>query len=156
MIPFMPTLTPFRVRYSETDAQKRAHHSHYPVWFEMGRAEYCPAKGFDYRAMEEGGVFLVVAKLECRYTGSLRYDDLAVIETRLVRVGRRILEFSYRVTETSSGAVAALGSTILVPVDEAGRVVSLPDAVYALLTPCTEEEPAPVPSLSETALPSGG
>ena len=62
-----------------------------------------------------GGVFLVVAKLECRYTGSLRYDDLAVIETRLVRVGRRILEFSYRVTESSSGAVAALGSTILVP-----------------------------------------
>ena len=103
-----------------------------------------------------GGVFLVVAKLECRYTGSLRYDDLAVIETRLVRVGRRILEFSYRVTESSSGAVAALGSTILVPVDEAGRVVSLPDDVFSLLTPCTEEEPAPVPSLSDISLPSGG
>ncbi len=156
MIPFMPTVTPFRVRYSETDAQKRAHHSHYPVWFEMGRAEYCRAMGFDYRAMEESGVFLVVAKLECRYTGSLRYDDLAAIETRLVRVGRRILEFSYRVTETSSGAVAALGSTILVPVDEEGRVVSLPDAVLSLLTPCAEEAPAPVPSLADSPLPSGG
>jgi len=137
----MPITMPFRVRYSETDAQRRAHHSHYPVWFEMGRAEYCREMGFDYRAMEEAGVFLVVAKLECRYTGSLRYDDLGAIETRLVRVGRRILEFSYRVINTESGELAAHGSTILVPVDEQGRVVSLPEEVYQLLSPC-EEIPA--------------
>jgi acyl-CoA thioester hydrolase len=152
----MAIVTPFRVRYSETDAQKRAHHSHYPVWFEMGRAEYCRGMGFDYRAMEEGGIFLVVAKLECRYTGSLKYDDLAAIETRLVRVGRRILEFSYRVTETASGSVAALGTTILVPVDEVGRVVSLPEEVLRLLSPCEETESILSPSLSEPSLLSGG
>ncbi len=134
----MPITTPFRVRYSETDAQRRAHHSHYPVWFEMGRAEYCRTKGFDYRAMEEGGIFLVVAKLECRYMGALQYDDLAEIETRLVRVGRRILEFSYRVTDTDTGVLAAVGSTVLVPVDRDGRVVSLPDGVFRLLAPCEE------------------
>ncbi len=139
----MPITTSFRVRYSETDAQKRAHHSHYPVWFEMGRAEYCRAKGFDYSAMEEGGIFLVVAKLECRYVGALQYDDLAEIETRLVRVGRRILEFSYRVYNANTQEVAAVGSTVLVPVDSEGRVVSLPDTVFWLLSPC-EEIPASV------------
>lgn len=138
----MPITIPFRVRYSETDAQRRAHHSHYPVWFEMGRAEYCREMGFDYRAMEESGISLVVAKLECRYTGSLRYDDLAEIETRLVRVGRRILEFSYRVMQAESGEVAAHGSTVLVPVDIEGRVVSLPEDVYQLLEPCEEVQVA--------------
>ena len=134
----MPITTPFRVRYSETDAQRRAHHSHYPVWFEMGRAEYCREMGFDYRAMESSGVFLVVAKLECRFTGSLAYDDLAEIETRLVRVGRRILEFSYQVLQSETRSLAAHGLTVLVPVDGDGRVVSLPDAVFHLLEPCEE------------------
>ena len=135
----MPITTPFRVRYSETDAQRRAHHSHYPVWFEMGRAEYCRANHFDYRAMEESGVFLVVGKLECRYVGSLQYDDLAEIETRLVRVGKRILEFSYRVLNVETKVVVALGSTVLVPVDREGKVVSLPDPVFRLLSPCEED-----------------
>jgi acyl-CoA thioesterase FadM len=42
------------------------------------------------------------------------------------------------VTDTDTGVLAAVGSTVLVPVDRDGRVVSLPDGVFRLLAPCEE------------------
>ena len=55
-----------RVRYSETDAMGFLHHANYFSYFEVGRTELFRAQGGDYRAMEEGGLFLVVAKLDNR------------------------------------------------------------------------------------------
>ncbi len=35
-----------RVRYAETDQMGIVHHSNYLVWFELGRSEFCRARGF--------------------------------------------------------------------------------------------------------------
>ena len=45
--------TTLRVRYSETDKMGIVYYANYLVWFEIGRAEYCRARGFSYRDMEE-------------------------------------------------------------------------------------------------------
>ena len=63
-----------RVRYSETDAMGFLHHANFVSYFEIGRTELFRAQGGDYRAMEEGGLFLVVAKLDCRYRATARTD----------------------------------------------------------------------------------
>lgn len=56
-----------RPRYNETDQGGVAHHSVYPVWFEMGRTELLRVNGLAYKDLEEAGVFFVVARLEIKY-----------------------------------------------------------------------------------------
>ncbi len=60
--------TEIRVRYAETDKMGIVHHSNYLVWFELGRSEFCRARGFSYLEMEEKeNALLVVAEVYCRY-----------------------------------------------------------------------------------------
>src|SRR5215210_2167374 len=60
--------TIIRVRYSETDKMGVVYHANYLVWFEIGRTEFCRARGFAYKDMEENDhAFLVVAESYCRY-----------------------------------------------------------------------------------------
>jgi len=133
----MVTQTDFRVRYSETDGQRRAHHSHYPVWFEMGRADFCRQAGFDYKHLENTGFFLVVARLECQYKSPLEYDDLVRVETRLISLSRKLMTFSYRVINiTQNEKLAGEGETLLVCVDREGRPASLPPDVSERLQSC--------------------
>jgi hypothetical protein len=42
-----------RVRYAETDRMGVVYHANYLIWFEIGRTEFCRARGFAYREMEE-------------------------------------------------------------------------------------------------------
>lgn len=131
----MISKTEFRVRYSETDGQRRAHHSHFPVWFEMGRADFCRSSGFNYRKMEDNGLFLVVARLSCRYAAPLEYDDLVCVETWLSSISRKIMTFDYLVRNLSTGQIAGSGSTTLVCVDPKGDPRSFPEGVLELLSP---------------------
>ena len=42
-----------RVRYAETDQMGIVHNANYLVWFEVGRSDFCRARGFSYKEMEE-------------------------------------------------------------------------------------------------------
>ena len=52
-----------RVRYQETDAQGRVHHSNYMNYFEVARVEMLRQSGISYRELEESGVMLGVASI---------------------------------------------------------------------------------------------
>ena len=42
------------------------YYANYLIWFELGRTEFCRARGFSYRDMEENeDAFLVVAESYC-------------------------------------------------------------------------------------------
>ena len=43
------------VRYAETDKMGIAHHSNYPVWFEVGRTDFIKMFGSKYSDMEKAG-----------------------------------------------------------------------------------------------------
>lgn len=40
------------VRYAETDQMGIAHHSNYPVWFEVARTDFIKASGISYSEVE--------------------------------------------------------------------------------------------------------
>jgi acyl-CoA thioester hydrolase len=44
--------TAIRVRYAETDRMGVVYLAFYLVWFEIGRTEFCRARGFAYKVME--------------------------------------------------------------------------------------------------------
>jgi acyl-CoA thioester hydrolase len=57
-----------RVRYAETDQMGYAYYANYFVWFEVGRTDFCRARGFTYADLErETGTFLPVIEADCRY-----------------------------------------------------------------------------------------
>src|SRR3954453_7525628 len=98
--------TLLRVRYSETDKMGVVYYANYLVWFEIGRTEFCRARGFSYRDMEEDDdAFLVVAESYCRYKAPAYYDDELLIRTHINELRRRSLRFGYEVIRATDGQV---------------------------------------------------
>jgi len=131
-----------RVRYAETDKMGVVYHANYLIWFEIGRTEFCRARGFSYREMEENeNSFLVVAESYCRYKAPAYYDDELIVRTRITELRRRSLRFGYEILRAGDGTVIAEGETGHVVTDGNGRVRSLP-ASFAelLLSPPNEPE----------------
>ncbi|MCA1614183.1 MAG: acyl-CoA thioesterase [Acidobacteria bacterium] len=127
--------TTVRVRYAETDRMGVVYHANYLVWFEIGRTEFCRARGFSYRLMEEDeNAFLVVAESYCRYKAPAYYDDDLIIRTHVTELRRRSVRFGYEIIRASTGQFIAEGETGHVVTDAQGRVRSMPDKYRDLLS----------------------
>src|SRR5258708_12336645 len=101
-----------RVRYAETDKMGVVYHANYLIWFEIGRTEFCRARGFSYRDMEENeNSFLVVAEAYCRYKAPAYYDDELIVRTHITELRRRSLRFGYEIVRSSNGQVVPHGET---------------------------------------------
>lgn len=114
-----------RVRYQETDGQRRVHHSNFLTYFEVGRTEMLRSRGATYKEFEDAGLFLVVAEASCRYMQPADYDDLLTIRTTLEAVGGASITHGYEVIR--DGRIIASGKTVVVCVDGEGRVRRLPE-----------------------------
>lgn len=86
-----------RVRYPECDPGGYVHHANYLTYFEIGRTELLRANGYNYRDMEAQGLFVVVARIECRYQRPARYDDLLRLRTTVTRVTTARIDHDYQV-----------------------------------------------------------
>jgi acyl-CoA thioester hydrolase len=121
-----------RVRYAETDQMGIVYHSHYAVWFEIGRTEFCRAAGMPYRDLEESGLRIPVIGLQCKYRRPARYDDDLTIRTSLPELSARGLAFSYEVVG-KGGERMADGSTRHIFADMQGRPRRAPAPVLEAL-----------------------
>ncbi|MCA1635430.1 MAG: acyl-CoA thioesterase [Acidobacteria bacterium] len=137
--------TTVRVRYAETDRMGVVYHANYLVWFEIGRTEFCRARGFSYKDMEENdGAFLVVAESYCRYKAPALYDDELAVRTHITELRRRSVRFGYEIMRPSDGVVIAEGETGHVVTDTNNRVISMPeDYRLALSSPPLPSTPLP-------------
>ena len=82
--------TEIRVRYAETDQMGIVHNANYLVWFEVGRSDFCRARGFSYKEMEEeANALMVVAESYCRYKSPAYYEDVLVVRTRVEEIRSR-------------------------------------------------------------------
>ncbi len=116
--------TTIRVRYQETDAQRRVHHANYLNYFELGRVEMLRAAGISYRELEARGLLLVVAEINCRYYLPAEFDDLLVLETTVREAkGARIVH-DYRLMRGDELLVEAQSTVACI--DSSGRVRRLP------------------------------
>jgi acyl-CoA thioester hydrolase len=114
-----------RVRYQETDGQRRVHHANYLTYFEMGRTEMLRGHGRTYREFEDAGLFMVVADVTCKYLAPAEYDALLVLRTRVEKVGAAHIRHAYELIR--GAAIIATGTTTVVCVDREGRVRRLPE-----------------------------
>lgn len=118
---------PVRVRYCECDGMGIAHHSVYPVWFEIARTELLRAAGPSYAEIERQGIFIVVARLSMTFKRPARYDDQLQVTATLTDAGGAKLEHEYRVDR--DGELLCIGATTLACVDPDGKPVRVPQAL---------------------------
>ena len=122
--------TTTRVRYPETDRMGVAHHTHYFVWFELGRTELMREAGCAYGALEDrDGVFFPVIEAGAEYRLPARYDEVLTIETRLVKTGGVRVRFDYVLRRQEDAQVLAKGYTVHASCGRDGRPARLPDSL---------------------------
>ena len=117
--------TEIRVRYAETDAMGYLHHSNFLTYFEIGRTELFRAAGGSYRAVEEGGLFLVVVKINVHFRRPARYDDLLRLKTTISRITPARIEHEYELYRGNE--LLTTGNSTLACVNSEGQAVALPD-----------------------------
>jgi acyl-CoA thioester hydrolase len=118
--------TTIRVRYQETDGQRRVHHANFLTYFEVGRTEMLrELGGITYREFEDAGLFLVVSEASCCYRMPADYDDLLTVRTRVEKTGGASLRHAYEIVRGAE--IIATGSTTVVCVDREGKVRRMPE-----------------------------
>jgi len=123
-----------RVRYAETDKMGVAYYANYLVWFEVGRAELCRAKGFSYSDLETLGYILVVTDAHCHYRGPARYDEALTVRTQLKEINKRMITFFYQILKTGSDELLAEGETRHLSLGPNGKPKSLPESFIEVLS----------------------
>jgi acyl-CoA thioester hydrolase len=126
--------TEVRVRYAETDQMGVVYHANYLIWFEIGRSEFCRARGFSYRDMEEkDNALLVVAECYCRYKSPAFYEDILIVRTNISEVRSRSIRFVYEVFRPSDQSLLAEGESLHLVTDANKKVRSLPEGYKKML-----------------------
>jgi len=133
-----------RARYPETDRMGVVHHSHYFVWFEIGRTELLRELGMPYASLEEEHLYMPVIEAGARYRAPVRYDEEVDVETVLQEVTGAQVRFSYRLLRHPGGEPVATGFSLHAAVNEKGRPRRLPQELrerLERLIPPAKERP---------------
>ena len=133
--------TTTRVRYPETDRMGVAHHTHYFVWFELGRTELMRQAGCAYGALEDDdGVFFPVIEAGASYHESARYDEVIEIETRLTEAEGVRVRFEYVLRRSGDARVLSRGFTVHAACGRNGRPIRLPETLRDRLAGSGDQE----------------
>lgn len=133
--PVRVSRTTTRVRYPETDRMGVVHHTHYFVWFELGRTELMRDAGCAYGALEENdGVYFPVIEAGAAYRAPARYDEVVEIETRLTSAEGVRVRFDYAIVRPGEGRVLATGYTVHASCGPDGKPIRIPERIVDRLT----------------------
>ncbi len=122
--------TEIRVRYHETDAQKRVHHGNYTHYFERGRVEMLRAAGVSYKQLEAAGKMLVVTELSIQYHLGAEFDDVLVLTTETTEVRKVRVRHRYQLHR--DGELIVQAKSTIACVDHQGKPTRLPKAFLDL------------------------
>ncbi len=110
------------------------HHANYLIWMEIGRVELVRARGCNYKDLEQTeGLFLSVVGASCRYLSPAKYDQEIVIQTEIVDVNARVVQFGYEIRCAESDKLLAEGSTKHIWLNREWRPTRLPERYLPLL-----------------------
>lgn len=110
------------VRFHEVDAMNIVWHGHYIKYFELGREALAIEHGFSYLSVYDLGFMTPVVKSICEHKSSLKYGDIAVVETTWTEFQSAKLVFSYKIYRKSDRILCASGETIQVFTNKSGEL----------------------------------
>lgn len=89
------------VRYAETDQMGIAHHSNYPIWYELARTEFIKQNGMTYSDMEKKGFMTPLIELNSKYIMPAHYEDELIIKTKVGKLTPVRAIFEYEIYKRS-------------------------------------------------------
>lgn len=111
-----------RVRFNETDPLGIVWHGHYITYFEDGREAFGRHHGISYLDILNSGYTTPVVKSTCEHKASLRYGDVARIETTIVDTPAAKMIFRYTLFDAND-KIACTGETVQVFLDKEGDLM---------------------------------
>ena len=105
-----------RVRFNETDPLGIVWHGVYITYFEDGREAFGREHGISYLDVQKSGFTTPIVKSVCEHKLSLRYGDVARIETTIVDSPAAKMIFKYTIYDAKND-VACTGETVQVFLD---------------------------------------
>lgn len=108
----MKLKTEITVRYAETDQMGIAHHSVYPIWYEVGRTEFANQIGMNYSNIEKQGILMPLVEVHCKFYMPAHYEDVLIIETEVSKLTPARIIFEYNVINKKTGDLLSTGSTM--------------------------------------------
>lgn len=122
-----------RVLYADTDRMGIVYHANYLRWCEQGRGEWMRGRGRTYKDVEGAGIYLPLVEAHLRYHAPAVYDDILVIETRLVYAQRASIKMGYLIwVEARPEKSIVTGYTIHAVTDAEGHVLRIPKDWYGV------------------------
>jgi acyl-CoA thioester hydrolase len=128
-----------RVRFGETDPYGVAYFAAILDYFKRGMDEYLRSRGLSpdavYRNVRRSFGFPVVAT-GCRYRSPVRFDDLLILRTRVVRVEEKGATFGFSLFRTVAGKdlLAADGKISCRSIDASWNTIPIPKDLRKALT----------------------
>ena len=110
-----------RVRFNETDPLGIVWHGYYITYFEDGREAFGRKHGLSYLDVHKHGFTTPIVKSVCEHKLSLRYGDVARIETTIVDTPAAKMIFKYTIFDVNN-EVACTGETVQVFLDNNGNL----------------------------------
>lgn len=127
--------TEIRVRYGETDQMGYVYYGNYALYYEIGRTESLRSLGLTYKGLEDKGVMMPVASMNCQYIKAAKYDDVLTIKTIIRNLPTAKMEFDYELTN-QQGELVNKGQTTLVFIDmKTNRVTRAPQTLINAMQP---------------------
>lgn len=113
---------PIRVRFNETDPLGIVWHGYYITYFEDGREAFGRHHGISYLDVDKHGFTTPIVKSVCEHKLSLRYGDVARIETAIVDTPAAKMIFRYTIFDADDSIVCT-GETVQVFLDKNGDLM---------------------------------
>ncbi|NLS67399.1 acyl-CoA thioesterase [Bradyrhizobium brasilense] len=110
---------PFRVRYSEVDAQAVVFNAHYLTYFDTAITEYFRALGYDYLSeVARTGIDFHTVKSVVEYKAPIRFDEDIEVCVRVAKIGRSSINLALAIFAKGSDDLRATGEIIWVATDQ--------------------------------------
>ena len=120
-------ITPYerRAQYHETDQMGIIHHSNYVKWMEEARINLMDQIGLSYKQMEEMEIISPVLSIEVNYRSMVYFDDIVVIEPRLVKYDGIRMEIEYNMYDKKTCEIRCTAKSSHGFLNRSGKPISL-------------------------------
>jgi acyl-CoA thioester hydrolase len=130
------------VRYAETDQMGIAHHSNYPIWYEVARTDLIKKMGMTYSELEQQGLILPLLELQSKYIGAAYYEDKLIVEASVTSFSSLKMEFEYAIFREKEEKPINVGRTLHALLGKNLKPVNIKKeypAVYQMLLEAVEQ-----------------
>lgn len=114
-----------QVRFNECDPLGIVWHGNYVKYFEDGREAFSEKFGLDYWKIYIEGFATPVVHMEHNFKRTLKYRDIALVETTMRFTAAAKIIFDYKITNESTSELVCTGSTTQVFVANGNMQLSL-------------------------------